>query len=177
MTPDPAPIAAFNALDAADAERVLLDCCGSTRWARAMVAARPFADLASMTARADVVWSSLAVADWLEAFAAHPRIGSSASRRADPPDAIDRAAAWSSDEQRGVASADADVRARLADVNGLYLARFGYIFIVCASGRTAADMLATAERRLTNAPEDEIRIAAEEQRTITRLRLSRLFDR
>ena len=125
-----------------------------------MSAKRPFATEAEMVDAADRMWSSLAPPDWLEAFAAHPRIGEDAS----------------SDEQGGMRSAGSGVRERLAQANREYEARFGYIFIVCATGKSAEEMLARLERRLFNAPDDELRIAGEEQGKITRLRLAKLVS-
>jgi OHCU decarboxylase len=129
-----------------------------------MAAARPFRDLAALTAAADRIWADLDRDDWLEAFAAHPKIG----ERAGP--------AWSAQEQSGVAGAPREVIDRLVIANRDYEARFGYIFIVCATGKSAAEMLDLLERRLGHAPEQELRIAADEQRTITRLRLGTLLD-
>jgi 2-oxo-4-hydroxy-4-carboxy-5-ureidoimidazoline decarboxylase len=171
----------LNALDEAAAEQAFLACCGSTRWAARMVAARPFATEESMAFRADVIWSGLGPSDWLEAFAAHPRIGSSG--KADKSGGAGGAesaggagtAGWSAQEQAGVASAPDGVRARLARLNRDYEARFGYIFIVCATGRSADEMAAMLERRLNNDRDDEMRVAAGEQRTITRLRLLKLL--
>src|SRR5215813_11345986 len=116
----------LNELDDDAATRELLRCCGSTRWAQRMKAARPFRDAASVTEGADAIWWSLEPADWLEAFAAHPKIGEAATT------------AWSAEEQAGVAVAGGDVRRRLAAANRDYEARFGYIFIVCATGKSAA---------------------------------------
>jgi 2-oxo-4-hydroxy-4-carboxy-5-ureidoimidazoline decarboxylase len=153
----------LNALDTPTAERELRRCCGSTQWLREMVAARPFETAEAMTQASDAIWSSLARADWLEAFAAHPRIG-------------DRSASsWAATEQAGAANAADEVRNRLAAKNRDYEARFGYIFIVCATGQTAEAMLAMLEQRLTNGPDEELRIAAEEQRKITQLRLAKLL--
>lgn len=160
----------LNALDAATAERELLRCCGSARWARLMADARPFPSVDAMLAKGDAVWRSLGPADWLEAFAAHPRIGDksggSGKERRD----------WAAQEQAGVGTASHSVRDRLADANRRYEARFGYIFIVCATGRRAEGMLAMLERRLTNHPDAELPIAAEEQREITRLRIAKLVS-
>lgn len=153
----------LNALDEASAARALLACCGSTGWAREMAASRPFDGPETMAHTSDRVWASLARSDWLEAFAAHPKIGART------------ASAWASAEQAGSAGASEEVRQRLAAGNRAYEARFGYIFIVCATGRSAGDMLAILERRLTNDPDEELRIAAEEQCKITRLRLAKLL--
>jgi OHCU decarboxylase len=155
---------ALNALPGEAAAAAFLRCCGSTRWAQMMAAARPFAAFAAMEAAADAAWASLDRADWLEAFAAHPRIGD-ATR-----------SAWASEEQSGSRAADDEVRARLAAGNRAYEARFGYIFIVCATGRSASQMLAGLEDRLANDAAIELRVAGEEQRKITRLRLAKLLE-
>jgi 2-oxo-4-hydroxy-4-carboxy-5-ureidoimidazoline decarboxylase len=147
-----------------------LRCCGSTRWARLMTGKRPFASIAQAVNEADRVWASLRAEDWLEAFAAHPRIGDSGM---DTRMTLAGTADWSLIEQAGVSSAGPDVRDRLAAANREYEARFGYIFIVCATGKSAEEMLALLERRMTHSPGDELAIAAEEQRKITRLRLGK----
>ena len=149
----------LNALDRDAAVNEFLRCCGSTGWAQQMAAARPFLDVESMARTADSVWARLSAADYLEAFAAHPRIG----ERAGP--------AWAAQEQSGVTDA---VRERFAQLNRAYQARFGYIFIICATGRSGAEMLEALERRLGNDAGREMEIAAEEQRRITRLRLDKL---
>jgi 2-oxo-4-hydroxy-4-carboxy-5-ureidoimidazoline decarboxylase len=165
-------LADLNALDADAAARALLGCCGSTRWAREMSSARPFASAAAMAAKADAMADGLAAADWLEAFAAHPRIGEPAGAGK-----AGGAGGWSDDEQRGVAGAAEITRARLAQANREYEARFGYIFIVCATGKGAAEVLGLIERRLTNDPAAELGVAAGEQRKITQLRLVKLLNR
>jgi 5-hydroxyisourate hydrolase / 2-oxo-4-hydroxy-4-carboxy-5-ureidoimidazoline decarboxylase len=118
----------------------------------------------AMIAAADTIWAGLDRADWLEAFAAHPKIGGDAAK------------GWSAAEQAGAASASRDVLARLAEANREYEARFGYIFIVCATGRSAEEMLQRLEGRLDNDPLIELRVAADEQRKITRLRLAKLLE-
>jgi OHCU decarboxylase len=176
----------LNTLPTDRAIAALRRCCGSTRWATLMTAARPFVTLDAALERADAVWSSLAPDDWLEAFHGHPRIGENtraekagtagrARKAGGAGEAGDaRAAAWSDQEQAGVRLADNIVRDRLAEANRDYEARFGYIFIVCATGKSAEEMLAMLERRLTSDPDTERRTAAEEQRKITRLRLAKL---
>ena len=154
----------LNTLDADAATREFLRCCGSREWASAMTAARPFAMPDTMTAAAEAIWASLDQADWLEAFAAHPKIGAGSVEDG----------AWSQAEQSGVASASTDVLARLAEANREYEARFGHIFIVCATGKSAAEMLAILRQRLRNDPAREILIAAGEQAKITRIRLEKL---
>jgi 2-oxo-4-hydroxy-4-carboxy-5-ureidoimidazoline decarboxylase len=161
----------LNALDNEAAAAELMRCCGSSRWSRQMAAARPFADAGAMSDAADAVWWALDRADWLEAFAAHPKIGAGGTGAAGRTGAD-----WSDEEQRGVADAGDETRRRLAEANREYEARFGYIFIVCATGRTAAEMLALLEGRLRHDAGDELRIAAEEQRRITQLRLRKLLE-
>ena len=159
-------IADLNALDDDAAARALLRCCGSSRWASAMAAARPFGSEEAMRAQADAVWRSLDRADWLEAFAAHPTIG------AGGPDP----SPWSDEEQAGVAGAEDGALRRLAEGNHDYQTRFGYIFIVCATGKTAAEMLALLEGRLRHDAGGELPVAADEQRKITQLRLTKLLE-
>jgi 2-oxo-4-hydroxy-4-carboxy-5-ureidoimidazoline decarboxylase len=118
-----------------------------------------------MVQKGDEIWESLGKTDWLEAFAAHPRIG---DRR--------KVSAWSEAEQSGMQSADDKTKERLASLNQLYQRRFGYMFIVCATGKSPAEMLALLEARISNGPNAELRIAADEQRKITALRLAKLVD-
>ena len=130
-----------------------------------MTRARPFRDLDSLAVTGDVIWSALHPDDWLEAFGAHPRIGDL------------KAGGWAATEQAGTAAADPTIRDRLAELNRAYEARFGYIFIVCATGKSASEMLTMLEGRLSNDAGRELPIAAEQQRQITRLRLAKLLDR
>ena len=169
-------IADLNALDDDAAVRELLHCCGSSRWARMMAAARPFARVAAIEQAADDAWQALEGADVQEAFAAHPKIGGAGEAGTAGEAGRDGAPPWSAQEQSGVRAATDDVRERLAAGNRAYQARFGYIFIICATGKSAAEMLASLEQRLRNTPAEELRIAAEEQRKITRLRLTKLLD-
>jgi OHCU decarboxylase len=171
-------LADLNALDDDAAVRAFLRCCGSSRWAHRMAEARPFADGDAMAATADAMWRALGQPDWLEAFAAHPTIGSSGSSGPGGSGGAggSDASAWSDEEQAGVAAAGVQTRRRLAEANRDYQARFGYIFIVCATGKTADEMLALLERRLRHDAVDELRLAAEEQRQITRLRLIKLLE-
>jgi 2-oxo-4-hydroxy-4-carboxy-5-ureidoimidazoline decarboxylase len=165
-------LGALNSLDVEGARVELRKCCGSSRWVERLLAARPFADEPGLFACADEIWWALERADWLEAFAAHPRIGS--QRDVDQKRGTEKA--WSAGEQAGAANAADDVKAALAHANEAYEARFGFIYIVCATGKTAEEMLALAEQRLAHEREDELRVAAEEQRKITRIRLRKLLD-
>jgi 2-oxo-4-hydroxy-4-carboxy-5-ureidoimidazoline decarboxylase len=163
-------IAALNALPSDDARAAFLRCCGSRLWADAMTVRRPFASAEELFAAASDIESSLDRADWLEAFAAHPRIGDIDALRKK----FASTAAWCAGEQAGVADANEAVIRGLAEGNSDYEARFGYIFIVCATGKSAAEMLAILQSRLPNDPDTELRIAAAEQAKITRLRLEKL---
>ena len=162
----------LNTLDQGAAADALLRCCGSSRWAREMAAVRPFAGVEAMAGTADASWSALDRADWLEAFAAHPTIGAGKAGKAGE---AGKAGRWSDEEQAGVADAAEQTKQRLADANRAYEARFGYIFIVCATGKTGSEMLALLEARLRHDAGEELRIAAEEQRKITQLRLRKLI--
>jgi hydroxyisourate hydrolase len=159
----------LNAASREEASAALLRCNGSTAWVARMVDARPFADGDALMGAADAIWWSLSPADWDEAFAAHPRIGSKKDVEKKPEKA------WSSNEQAGAANATSDVLEQLARANADYEARFGRIYIVCATGKSAEEMLAIARSRLANDPETELRVAAEEQRKITRIRLEKLL--
>jgi OHCU decarboxylase len=162
----------LNELSAHTAEAEFLKCCGSTRWASAMTAARPFANNDSLFAKADELWWSLSAKDWLEAFRAHPKIGEKKAAAAQSG----QARAWSAQEQSGVASASSQTKDELERLNREYEDQFGFIFIVCASGKSSAEMLSILNSRIRNDRDTELRIAAEEQRKITRLRLEKLLN-
>jgi len=154
------------------AEARLLDCCGSPAWAQLMTAARPFAGTSALFEQAKQIWRSLDARDWLEAFAAHPKIGARQAAPLQPQ----QSAEWSRGEQSGVESAGSSVLDDLAEANRLYEEKFGYIFIVCATGKSAEEMLDFCRRRLDNNADAEIRIAADEQRKITEIRLQKLLE-
>ena len=164
-------LARLNSLDAAEAERELLKCCGSTEWARALAAQRPFGETQELLTAADDNWRNLSKRDWLEAFAAHPKIGGQKAAREQDA----QAATWSEQEQSGARDAGVMMLDELAAANRIYEEKFGHIFIVCATGKTAVEMLALLRARLPNAPDVELSNAAEEQRRITRLRLEKLL--
>lgn len=161
----------LNQLSADLAEAEFLKCCGSTRWAKQMSEARPFASLEEVSSKADEIWSALSGEDWLEAFRAHPQIG---GRKAEATQSH-QAATWSAQEQYQAQQAADEVKAAIATGNRAYEHKFGFIFIICASGKSAGQILASLNGRLPNDPETEIRIAAEEQRKITQLRLNKLL--
>jgi 2-oxo-4-hydroxy-4-carboxy-5-ureidoimidazoline decarboxylase len=160
----------LNTWTATEARAALLRCCGSSAWADRMAARRPFRNEQDLLVAASQIWQGLNPEDWLEAFAAHPRIGDVDVLRAK----FRNTAAWSAAEQAGIAGAPDGVLVALADGNRLYQAKFGYTFIVCATGKTAGEMLALLQGRLENVPEKELLIAAGEQAKITRLRLQKL---
>lgn len=156
-------IAAYvNGLPADAARMALARCCASSQWVKRMLAGRPYASDALLLQAAEREWWALDRGDWLEAFAAHPRIG---ERSGD---------AWASGEQSAVARTGADLRLALRDENGAYERRFGHIYLVCATNRGAAELLADLKARLGNDPDKELRVAAGEQAKITRLRLEKL---
>lgn len=157
----------------AEARAILLATCGSERWADRMLALRPFGSRETLLTQARDVWFGLDERDWLEAFRQHPPIGDRDSLRRRFPATHH----LSEREQAGVAQAGPDVLAEFADANRRYRDRFGFIFIVCATGKSADEMLALLTARLGNDPRVEIRIAAEEQARITALRLTGDADR
>ena len=165
-------LARLNALPASAAEAELLACCGAREWARRMVDLRPFRTEPILLDAADEVWWALDREDWLEAFRSHPRIGEKKAEAGQTR----REQGWSRGEQAGMDTAEDATRRALADGNRAYEARFGHIYLVCATGRSADELLAILQSRLQNPPEREILAAAEEQAKITRLRLKKLLD-
>ena len=165
------PHAVLNALSIDEARAALLRCCGATRWAAWLLTQRPFASTEALFKAAAGVWTQMEKADMLEAFSHHPEIGSDiASLR----QRFASTAAWSSAEQAGVAGADDATLEALRDGNVRYREKFGYVFLVCATGKTAAEMLALLRARLAHDPDAELQVAAAEQAKITRLRLEKL---
>jgi 2-oxo-4-hydroxy-4-carboxy-5-ureidoimidazoline decarboxylase len=160
----------LNEAGDAEARAMLATCCGSSRWIERMLTRRPFADQPALLAAARDEWEALGENDWREAFAHHPRIGDRASLERRFP----TTAGLSAGEQRGVDRAAPDVIAALAEANDAYVRRFGYIFIVRASGRSAEEMLEALRARLHNEPATELRVAAGAQAEITALRLNGL---
>jgi OHCU decarboxylase len=170
----------FNRLPDEEAAAELLAVCHSRRWAKQVAAGRPYPDLAALQQAADEVWLHLSPEDWREAFAAHPRIGEPGGSGGPPgwsPGGSGRGASadWSLQEQAGVGAAGRDVRERLAAGNAEYEARFGHVFLISAAGRDATEILAALTERLGNDPATELRVAAEEHRRITRLRIEKLM--
>jgi 2-oxo-4-hydroxy-4-carboxy-5-ureidoimidazoline decarboxylase len=162
-------LAEFNALPSAQAEALLMDCCGCERWAAGVAAHRPYAEKEALSKTADSIWWNLERADWLEAFSHHPQIGDR------PLGGSESARQWAVGEQAGARTASDDVKSRLVRANHAYFEKFGYIYIVCATGKSAEAMLAILNQRLQNDPPSELSIAAEQQRLITHIRLDKLL--
>ncbi len=162
-----AVLARWNSLQPDEAAEEILPCCGSKAWARGMATRRPILDKAALLAASDEVWKRLPESDWMEAFQSHPRIGESRATVSSSA----RSAAWSRDEQMKVGSAGEDMKFALADGNRDYEQRFKRVFIVCATGKSAPEILEILQRRLRNDETTELHEAAEQQRQIARLRL------
>lgn len=167
-----ASVAAFDALPDHEAAMFLQSCCGATAWVQTMIAHRPFRTLQHLLDEADAIWWSLTPDDWREAFDHHPRIG----ERSSVASPSETARAWSAAEQGGASAASDDTRQALADDNRAYERKFGHIYLVCATGKSADELLAILRDRLRNDPVAEMRVAAGEQAKITRLRLEKLFS-
>ncbi len=165
-------LARLNTLPASMTLAELRACCHSTAWARAMLGGRPYGSVGDVLARSDAAWRATSAKDWHEAFAGHPRIG---ERNAAAGQSA-TARAWASGEQAGTDGAGASVRAEIAEANRAYEAKFGFIYIVCATGKTADEMLATARARMSHTVEEELAVAAAEQHKITRIRLEKLLE-
>jgi allantoicase len=161
----------FNRLSQKQARRALLDCCGARRWAKQMLAMRPFPDLGYVLDTADKVWTGLDREDWLEAFRHHPAIG---EKQAKAKQSV-AARRWSAGEQSAAQKAPTEELEALAGANRKYQAKFGHVFLICATGKSSGEILKNLHERMLNDPEAELRNAAEEQRKITRLRLEKLL--
>ncbi|MGB8028749.1 MAG: 2-oxo-4-hydroxy-4-carboxy-5-ureidoimidazoline decarboxylase [Terracidiphilus sp.] len=171
-----ATLAAWNAAGESAALGAMLACCGSRQWAQAMVTQRPFASVWALSEAADRAWGAMRETDWLEAFASHPRIGERkpALVTAHPShDPVARSAEWSRQEQFAARAANELVLAELAEDNQRYERLFGFTYIVCATGKSAAEMLTILKRRLANDRVSELREAAEQQRQIMQIRLGK----
>jgi 2-oxo-4-hydroxy-4-carboxy-5-ureidoimidazoline decarboxylase len=166
-------LARWNHLPAEKAAEEILACCGSTTWARELVARRPLENELSLVAASDEVWSHLGSQDWMEAFSKHPRIG----ERKAPQTASAQSAAWSRQEQQNVAASGEAIQLALAEASQEYERRFGRVFIVCATGKSAPEMLEILRHRLRNDDAAEFREAAEEQRKITNIRLKKWLSK
>lgn len=165
-------LAKLNQLDAETAAAEFTKCCGSSAWVQKMVEARPFADENHLFEAAHQSWNDCSEADGLEAFTHHPKIGG----KEELAEKFASTASWASGEQASVKEASDEVLEALSQGNIDYEAKFGYIFIVCATGKSAGEMLALLQKRLPNSPETEIKIAMAEQMKITIIRLQKLLN-
>lgn len=162
----------LNELPANEAATEFAKCCGSKRWSEMMTDRRPYPNVEDLTNTANEIWQSLTQSDWLEAFRSHPKIGE--KKAAEPVST--QSTHWSGQEQAGVDNAARDTIDELAQLNSEYENKFGFIFIVCATGKSAEEMLALLRQRLQNDYEAELPIAAAEQAKITELRLKKLIN-
>jgi len=165
-------LAWLNELAPEDARNELLKCCGAKRWAETVERQRPYASLEQLIAKANEIWWSLDEADWLEAFRSHPKIGERKATNAVPA----QSQQWSAQEQQGVQNAAQETIEKLAKLNVDYEEKFGFIFIVCATGKSSNEILALLQQRLPNDAATELQIAAAEQAKITELRLRKLLE-
>jgi len=162
-------LARWNDLSAEEAAREILACCGSSAWAAAMASKRPLLDDETLLACSDEIWRGLGEADWLQAFGSHPRIGESRAGH----NVAAQSLAWSKQEQQKAATADEAIKTALKWGNREYEHKFGRIFIVCATGKSASEILEILRRRLHNDDATELQQAAEEQRQIMHIRLKK----
>ena len=168
----PSNIARLNALLDVEAKQALLDCCGSSAWAQRVLAERPFSTAEELLQTADSAWANLDFEDWLAAFRHHPPIGGKKASRKQSG----AARHWSANEQAAALRGTGETMKALTAANRAYKAKFGYVFLICAAGKTSEEILRALQRRLSNDAEAELRIAAEEQRKITQLRLEKLLE-
>ncbi|HTB97634.1 MAG TPA: 2-oxo-4-hydroxy-4-carboxy-5-ureidoimidazoline decarboxylase [Terracidiphilus sp.] len=161
-------LAEWNAADRQTANESMLACCGAQRWAAGMAAARPIQSIIELSETADRVWATMEEEDLREAFACHPRIGDHRTQHATA-----QSAAWSRQEQSAIGDARERVLAELAEGNARYEELFGFTYIVCATGKSAEEMLEILKRRLSRNKDEELREAAEQQRQILQIRLGK----
>ena len=162
-------IADFDHLDKESKRKLLYQCCGSSAWVEKMLTVPPAEDLIDLFEDAEEKWYECSEDDWKQAFSQHPKIGDLNSLNEKFP-------GFANDEQSSMQQASEQVLRQLAEANKSYENKFGYIFIVCASGKSPQEMLGLLTARLNNSPEEEIKIAMDEQNKITRLRLEKLFE-
>lgn len=169
---EPEQLAWFHRLPAADARELLLACCAAEPWASRLVAGRPYPTVAAVARESDEAVASLTVPQLADALAGHPRIGERLPAGREPASRPDR---WSRREQSGMAAADEPTRQAIAELNAAYEERFGHIYLVCATGRTAAELLALLQARLGHDDAAEWRTVRSELQQINRIRLRKLL--
>lgn len=161
----------FNKLSASVQKQELFKCCGCTSWSEELVNNLPFQSVEELKKKSDQTWFSLTEKDWLDAFTHHPKIGDIQSLEKK----FVSTKQWASGEQAGVNIAKQNILEELKKGNEDYEKKFGFIFIVCATGKSAEEMLDLLKQRLNNTPEEEIKIASGEQNKITHIRIDKLF--
>ena len=164
-------LSALNQMPVKWLREALTTCCGSSAWVDGMVSIMPVGNREELYEQAERIWYTCSEQDWREAFTHHPKIGDIDSLQKK----FASTQAWTEGEQAGVSAASQQVLEQLADGNRLYEEKFGYIFIVCATGKSATEMLEMLHDRLPNSPADELKVAMQEQRKITRIRLEKLM--
>ena len=162
----------INSIPTEQAEAEFLKCCGSRRWAAKMTTERPFENVEEMVTAADRIWWALESTDWLEAFDSHPKIGETKAAASVARESL----SWSATEQSGTRDSAQQTMEELAELNREYQEKFGFIYIVCATGKSAEEMLMILRERLSNDAATELRNAATEQAKITTLRLNKLIE-
>ena len=165
-------ISELNSVPAKDIAPFLKKCCGAEKWVTNMISQRPYSSIENLLSQATNLWDALSNEDWMEAFEHHPQIGDLNSLKEKFPNTSSLAAA----EQQGTTQATESVLQQLSDYNAQYFDKFGFIFIICATGKSAAEMLDSLKARLNNPLEEEIQRAAKEQIKITCLRLKKLIQ-
>ena len=164
--------AKLNALPKEEAQKAFYQCCSSTVWATQLVSCLPFKSEDELLQQADKLWNSCKLADYLEAFSHHPKIGGNIQNLREKFRAT---ATWASQEQQGVEGASEEVLESLSSGNTEYEAKFGFVFLICATGKSAAEMLEALKKRLPNTKDQEILNAKVEQGKITQIRLKKLL--
>jgi 2-oxo-4-hydroxy-4-carboxy-5-ureidoimidazoline decarboxylase len=159
----------LNSMDQRELRELMFQCCGSKEWSKMMLIHFPAEDLVDLLESAEEVWSECSEEDWKEAFSHHPRIGDLDEVRKK------YSTSPAANEQSAVAGAPEETLAALAAANAEYEKKFGYIFIVCATGKSAEEMLGLIHARMQHNPATELKVAADEQAKITRLRLEKLL--
>ena len=164
---------ALNSMTESEAEKAFFPCCSSNRWAREFAKSRPHKTVQDLYLAADKVWFSLATADWLEAFSHHPQIGANITTLREKFAATE---GWAQQEQSGVSLASEVVLKALQQANINYEKKFGHVFLICATGKSAEEMLSALLGQAENDRQSELKNAAVEQSKITKLRLQKLLD-
>jgi 2-oxo-4-hydroxy-4-carboxy-5-ureidoimidazoline decarboxylase len=169
----------LNQMSEEDFGASMLRCCGSSLWVQRMLSQRPFASMMHLSACADWCWWTLPESEWRAAFLAHPRIGGNIDSLREKFKGYGASApspSWEGEEQSGTKYADEDVLRGLSDGNEEYETHFGHVFLICATGKSAQEMLVALQARKHNTPQQEFLIAAGEQAKIAQLRIGKIIS-